>query len=192
MFDDEPLLRHLRRVCKGRVPKTSASASKRSIAGPADAPLHVLPHYGSATRGRGAIVRGAAPVDRPRPAQRDGFSRLIADDSDADGLDNLAFDYQRRQPLSLLPMPTRGCCSPTTKQTPHGSPAPHADDGTTYSRTRSTVTSSTARAAINPAQCGTKAGCEYKRGFPPGARRSCGCGSPTRSSGRSARPTSIG
>ena len=39
-----PLLRHRRRVRQGRRPRTSASASRRSTAGPDDAPLHVLPH----------------------------------------------------------------------------------------------------------------------------------------------------
>ena len=63
--------------------------------GPDERALHVLPHlWFRNTWAWGARARGREPRDQRRAGAASGFRRLVADDSDADPLPNLPFEYR--------------------------------------------------------------------------------------------------
>jgi hypothetical protein len=129
--------------------------------GPDDADLHLIPQLWFRNIWAWHHPRRRAPVISLGTHSR-GCIALIADDSDADGLDNLPFKYQ----LGRRMLYADGDAKPlfTNNETNNARLyGPHSDDGMTYVKDAFHRHVVDGEAAVNPAHCGTKAGLHFTR-----------------------------
>jgi hypothetical protein len=134
--------------------------------GPDEAELHVLPNlwfrniwaWGERRLKEPSIVAGA---------KRKSFVSLVADDSEADGLDNLPFEYQLGRHV-LYGEPDAELLFTDNESDNVALYGPAADNGRKYFKDAFHRHVVNGEAVTNPAQRGTKAALHYKRRVPGG------------------------
>jgi hypothetical protein len=134
--------------------------------GPDEAELHVLPNFWF----RNIWSWGERRLKEPSivvGAKRKGFVSLVADDSEADGLDNLPFKYQLGRTV-LYGEPDAELLFTDNESDNVALYGPAADNGRKHFKDAFHRHVVNGEAAINPAQHGTKAALHYKRRVPAG------------------------
>jgi Glycosyl hydrolase family 63 C-terminal domain len=134
--------------------------------GPDEAELHVLPNLWF----RNIWAWGERPLKEPSivaGAARKSFVSLVADDSEADGLENLPFKYQLGRHM-LYGEPDAELLFTDNESDNVALYGPAADNGRKYFKDAFHRHVVNGEAAINPARHGTKAGLHYKRLVPAG------------------------
>ena len=132
--------------------------------GPEDATVHVLPHLWFRNIWAWGEERRREPLITNGPAGT-GFVSLLADDTQADGLDNLPFDYsvgQRRLYAEADGQPL------FTDNESNAARLYNSDDGRKYVKDAFHRHVIHGESSVNPAQTGTKACLHHVRNVPAG------------------------
>jgi len=134
--------------------------------GPEAADLHLLPHLWFRNVWAWGENRRREPVIRPGTAA-DGYVTLVADDTDAEGLDNLPFKYSvgRRRLYGEADGHPLFTDNESNFQRLYG---PAADDGRKYVKDAFHRHVVNGEATVNPAARGTKSCLHYRRMVAPG------------------------
>lgn len=135
--------------------------------GPDEATLHLLPQFWFRNIWAWGDVRKRAPIIRPGAVQA-GVASLLADDTGADGLDNLGFDY-KLGPRSLQGDGDARLLFTDNETNNVRLYGPAADDGRRHTKDAfHRYLCNGEHEAINPAREGTKAALHYERRVAPG------------------------
>ncbi len=134
--------------------------------GPDTADIHLLPQLWFRNIWAWGETRRREPVIRSGPGG-DGFVSLLADDTGADGLDNLPFPYQVGQRHLYGESGGRALFTDNESHAARLYGA-HADDGRTYVKDGFHRHVVNGEASVNPANRGTKACFHYRRTVPAG------------------------
>jgi hypothetical protein len=135
--------------------------------GPDDAELHVIPQLWFRNIWAWGAARRREPEIRLGPAGA-GYVSLTADDSAADGLDNLPFEYKVGQRQLYADADGRPLF---TDNETNSARLYQFDDGRRYVKDAFHRHIIHGEDAINPAMTGTKAGLQYVRTVPAGGSR---------------------
>ena len=133
--------------------------------GPEAAPLHLIPHLWFRNTWAWAEHRGVPPVLGEVPHQN-GFVSLLADDTNADLLSNLPFEYTLGKRYLSAPAGGRLFFTDNESNTERLYGAPSASRYVKDAFHRAIVDGEAG--AVNPEQTGTKACLQYEYDVPPG------------------------